>query len=71
MSLPPKGTRVRLDHMPDDPDPIAPGSLGTVTGVSSCRPGAQIWVKWDSGRSLNLIPGTDRFTIISEPKENP
>lgn len=53
------GTRIRLTLMPDDPDPLPPGSLGTVTGGN----GAQMFVEWDSGRSLILIPGVDRWEI--------
>lgn len=29
----PPGTRVRLLNMPDDPQPIPPGTTGTVMGV--------------------------------------
>ena len=63
----PKGARVRLLSMPDDPDPLPPGSEGTVTGGN----GSQIWVKWDSGRSLILLPGVDRYTVLSEPSGEP
>jgi hypothetical protein len=53
--LPEIGARIRLIEMPNDPCPIEPGSLGTVTYVS---PGPQqIGVKWDSGRTLFLIAG--------------
>jgi len=50
-------------HMPDDPDPIPAGSIGTVTRVTD-GPLAQVSVDWDSGRSLNLVPGTDEFEVI-------
>jgi len=51
--------------MPDDPDPIPPGSTGTVTRVTE-GPLAQIEVRWDCGRSLSLVPGVDRFEVIGK-----
>lgn len=57
------GDRLRLLEMPNDPCPIEPGSLGTVTYVS---PGPQqIGVKWDSGRTLMLVAGVDKFEIVT------
>lgn len=56
----PVGTRIELVEMPDDPCPIAVGSLGTVTGGS----GAQIHVDWDDHRSLSLIPGIDTWKVV-------
>lgn len=56
-----KGKRIRLTHMGSDPDPIPVGSEGTVTGGN----GAQVYVDWDNGRGLILIPGADRWQVIS------
>lgn len=56
-----KGARIRLGFMGDDPDPLPPGSLGTVTGGN----GAQIYVDWDSGRSLILVVGVDRWSVVT------
>ena len=69
MILPLPGDRIRLDLMPDDPDPIPPGSTGTVTQISNLRwpeMHHQIWVKWDAPirRSLSLICPPDTFTIL-------
>jgi outer membrane usher protein FimD/PapC len=54
------GKRIRLTLMVNDPDPVPIGSEGTVTGGN----GAQMYVDWDNGRSLILIPGEDRWTVI-------
>jgi len=49
--------------MPDDPDPIPVDSTGTIESVTG-GPLGQVWVRWDSGRSLALVPGVDRFEVI-------
>lgn len=59
------GDRIRLISMPSDPDPIEPGSTGTVESVTS-GPLGQIGVRWDSGRTLYLVPGIDGFQIITD-----
>ena len=57
--------RVRLLNMPDDPSPFRPVRTGTVMGVDDA---GQLLMKWDNGRSLSLLPGTDSFEVISRPK---
>lgn len=57
----PIGSRIRLISMPDDPDPIPPGTCGTVDYYSN---GAQLTVKWDNGRSLRLLVGIDEYEVI-------
>ena len=64
------GDRLRLLSMPDDPDPIPAGATGTVLSVTT-GPYAQIEVDWDSGRSLALVPGVDRFDVIGHIDDNP
>lgn len=59
------GERIRLIAMPDDLDPIPAGSEGVVVEVTEGSL-AQIIVKWDSGRSLSLVPGVDTFEIIGQ-----
>jgi hypothetical protein len=53
------GDRVKLIHMPDDPDPIPAGSVGTVVLVTDLNfPGehqTQFLIKWDNGRSLSCV----------------
>ena len=57
----PKGTRIRCDGMDDPYDPIPEGTEGTVVAVDDA---GQIHMAWDSGRTLALIPGVDRFTVL-------
>ena len=61
----PPGTRIRLNHMPDDPQPIPPGTEGEVTG---CDDAGQLEMRWSNGRSLSLLPDVDDFTVISRPR---
>jgi Domain of unknown function (DUF4314) len=63
MALP--GDRIRLLSMPNDPDPIPAGSIGTVVSATTGT-FAQIEVEWDNNdRSLALIPGVDQYEIIA------
>jgi hypothetical protein len=63
------GDRIRLLSMPDDPDPIPIGSIGTIEAVTE-GPLGQVHVKWDdNNRSLALIPGVDRFEVIARGPE--
>jgi hypothetical protein len=64
------GDRIRLLAMPDDPDPIPAGATGTVVHVTTGA-FAQIDVDWDDGRALALIPGVDRFEILSCADDTP
>ena len=48
----PKGTRLRLDSMENDPQPIPSGTKGTVIAVDDA---GQLLMKWDNGRFLSLI----------------
>lgn len=62
------GTRIRLILMPDDPEPIPPGTSGTVIMVQDLRlgnkPQTQVTVKWDNGRSLSCICPPDVIEAI-------
>ena len=56
----PAGTRVRLLSM-DDPQAPPSGTEGTVLGVDDA---GHIMMSWDSGGSLNLVYGVDRFQVV-------
>ena len=58
-----KGKRVRLVRMVDDPNPVEPGTEGTIEFVDGI---GQLHVKWDNGRSLALIPEVDKYAILNE-----
>ena len=59
----PKGTRVCLDSMGNDPHPISSGTKGTVQFVDDM---GTVFCKFDNGRSLGMIPGEDSFHNIQE-----
>jgi hypothetical protein len=65
VSLPAVGDRIELLHMGDDPDPIAPGTQGTVDHIGGTINGqTQIGVDWDSGRSLMVLLPGDSIRIL-------
>lgn len=57
------GKRVRLLFMPDDPCPIEPGTIGTVDHIDDI---GTVFIKWDNGRSLGLVPGIDSWEYIND-----
>ena len=59
----PKGTRIELIQMGNDPRPVPPGTRGTVAYVDDM---GQIGMHWDNGQSLSLIPGEDSFRVLNQ-----
>ncbi len=63
----PEGTRVQLDSMGDDPNPVPNGSKGVVSFVDDC---GTVFVNFDCGRTLGICPEADSFHKIFEQTES-
>ena len=59
----PKGTRILLLHMGDDPRPVEDDMRGTVKYVDDM---CAIHCVFDNGRQLGLIPSEDSFRKLTE-----
>ncbi len=68
MPTPQPGDRIRLVAMTDDPDPIEPGTTGTVVAIRKCGSGRDVWfqvdVNWDNGRTLTLVVPPDEVEVV-------
>lgn len=59
-----RGDRVRLLRTTDIFTELEPGAEGTVTFIDSM---GTVFVKWDSGSGLGLVPGEDRWETLAKP----
>jgi hypothetical protein len=56
-----KGKRLRLIQMNDEPNPVPPGTEGTIYCVDNT---GTIHLKWDDGSELPVIIDLDDFLIL-------
>ena len=59
----PPGTRIMLNHMGEDPNPIEDNMRGTVMDVDDI---GTLHCNFDNGRSLGIVPGEDDFRKLTE-----
>lgn len=57
----PEGTRICCEYMPDDPNPIDPGTVGKVVYIDDI---GTLHCAFDNGRQLGLVPGVDSFHVV-------
>ena len=62
----PRGTRIVLNSMDNDPRPIKSGMRGTVEAVDDI---GTVHCEFDNGRSLGLIEGEDDFRALTEQEQ--
>jgi hypothetical protein len=60
------GSRIRLVYTDDSYTKLKPGDIGVVTNV--CESG-DLNVFWDSGSSLSLIEGIDKWHVITADED--
>lgn len=59
----PRGTKIQLDHMSEDPNPIPDGTKGVVLLVDDV---GTIHCQFENHRNLGILPDVDRFHKISD-----
>jgi hypothetical protein len=56
-----QGMQIKLVNMVD-PQPVPPGTIGTIEGVDDF---GDLLVKWENGSSLKLLFEVDEFEMLS------
>jgi hypothetical protein len=56
------GKRIRCDYCSDTYSPIESGTEGIVRYVDDMN---TLHIEWENGRTLGLVPGEDKFTILT------
>jgi hypothetical protein len=59
----PKGSRVELVHTSDPYTNLQPGDRGTVVFVDDL---GTLFVNWDNGSSLGMVPGQDQYRVVED-----
>ncbi len=62
------GDTIRLIKMEDDPNPIAPNTIGVIREIQTVSGYNEdhLIMEWENGRKLNLIVGLDEFERIKD-----
>lgn len=66
LNYPRPGDRVRAVFCSDQYTNLVPGTLGTVVSVDDAL---TVHVNWDTGLTLGLIPGEDRWELLPRPQK--
>lgn len=56
------GRRVKMIRSADTYSPTTPGTLGTVTCIDGT---GTVFVRWDDGSRLGMIPGYDQWDVVA------
>ena len=59
----PVGKRIMLINMPDDPQPIEPGTIGKCMKIDGA---GNLIMIWENMRCLSIIPGVDEYEILPD-----
>ena len=65
------GDIIEMINMPDDPNPIPPGTKGMVVSYTSVGvpfDEDHMDVNWENGRALSLIVGIDEYKVVKKIK---
>lgn len=71
MKAPPRepvGTRIKLTGLTKADEayvPLTKGDEGVVVGGNE----ASLWVRFDNGHDITIVPGIDRYVVVVEEEE--